>query len=358
MAKFFLFWELSTVVFDNFLDFATRVCGKVCIFTIVIVPYFTVQCFCNQGNIRLDMKTIVKDLTEGMQRLCAVANRVVTANGKVSALERDLLLEDLRHLYDVALRIETNGEIASTAEEQEAVTDHEMLSSTVMATMAAMSVPEPEPERIVELEPEPIIIPEPKLVVETEQAVEPVSESDAELKPIAEPEPKQMPAMEEIENTGNGLLFDEILIEPEPEHELNPEPILEPELEPIPEQVPEPNPEPVKVQASLLDYLKHPQEEQPVQRTLGESLGSQQSAVGSHKVDDLRTVININDKFSFMSELFKNNMRAYNDFIMMLNGIGNREEALAEVAETAKQYQWDENSVAVQTFYKIFDKKF
>ena len=105
-------------------------------------------------------------------------------------------------------------------------------------------------------------------------------------------------------------------------------------------------------------------QEQPATRTLGESLGGGATVEStfertvSRKVDDLRTVININDKFSFMSELFRNNMRAYNDFIMYLNSLSSREEALAYVKQTAEQYKWDENSLAVKAFYKVFDMKF
>ena len=76
------------------------------------------------------------------------------------------------------------------------------------------------------------------------------------------------------------------------------------------------------------------------------------------KVDDLRTVININDKFSFMQELFGNNMRGYNDFIMHLNSLTSREEALAHVREVAAQYKWNEDSPVVRAFYRVFDKKF
>lgn len=105
----------------------------------------------------------------------------------------------------------------------------------------------------------------------------------------------------------------------------------------------------------MLDYLT-----QPTGRTLGETLGDSHPIQNSleRKVDDLRTVININDKFSFMSELFKGNMKAYNDFIMHLNALTSRDEAMAHVHEVAAQYKWDEASPAVQTFYKIFDKKF
>ncbi len=153
--------------------------------------------------------------------------------------------------------------------------------------------------------------------------------------------------MEDLEHNDNALLFDEIIIEPEkpepPKAVVTPEPPKEPEVQ-----------KPAG-QASLLDYLK-----QPTTRTLGETLAAAhplQQAL-EKKVDDLRTVININDKFSFMSELFKGNMKAYNDFIMRLNATAQRDEALAHVHDIAAQYKWDEESAAVRAFYKIFDKKF
>ena len=307
------------------------------------------------------MKNSVKELTEGMQRLCATANRIVAHPEAVSRIEQDLLLEDLRRLYDTALRLETvaeSGEVKD-GEDMKVVSpaslsndpDAEILTSTVMATMAAMSVPEP----ALEPEPEPEPVPEiPETPAAPEPSVEPV------------PEPVELPKMEELESNGNSLLFDEVIIEPEAPETLEtpetqevpeaPDIPVEPASEPVPEPVPEPAPEPdpapkhAGTQASLLDFLSHPVEEKPSVRTLGESLGS--------KVVDLRTVININDKFSFMSDLFHNNMKAYNDFILRLNAIDNRDEALLCVNEVSAQYKWDENSAAVQSFYKVFDKKF
>ena len=286
------------------------------------------------------MKNTIKELTEGMQRLCAVANRVVASEG-ASRIEVDLLLEDLRRLYDVALRMGDSAQPPAVsvpvAEEETRLPDEELLSSTVMATMAAMAVPEkPEAE-----------------------------EKPAVLEAPAIPEAPQ-PRMEDLEANGNSLLFDEVIVEPVAVAEPEPEPVPAPVSEPAPAPVSEP--EPVAApggQASLLDYLKRPVEEQPTVRTLGDTLGEQsplggqQSAVGSQqKVSDLRTVININDKFSFMSELFHNNMKAYNDFILRLNAIDNRDEALLAVNEMSAQYRWDEASLAVKAFYTVFDKKF
>ena len=319
------------------------------------------------------MKNSVKELTEGMQRLCATANRIVAHPEAVSRIEQDLLLEDLRRLYDTALRLETVAEPGEVkdGEDMKVVSpaslsndpDAEILTSTVMATMAAMSVPEPAlepesaPEPAPEPEPETPDIPEPPEILDSPEAPsEPA------------PEPVELPKMEELESNGNSLLFDEVIIEPEshvtpetpeapetpeiPDNPDDPEIPVEPVPEPAPEPTPEPEPAPkhAGTQASLLDYLSHPVEEKPSVRTLGESLGN--------KVADLRTVININDKFSFMSDLFHNNMKAYNDFILRLNAIDNRDEALLCVNEVSAQYKWDENSAAVQSFYKVFDKKF
>ncbi len=121
-----------------------------------------------------------------------------------------------------------------------------------------------------------------------------------------------------------------------------------------------------KGQESLFDYLKSNTDEEPRVRTLADALNKHgrnvedqlETRVNAKKVDDLRTIININDKFSFMSELFHNNMKAYNDFILRLNNYSSREEALAYVSEVAAQYMWHENSLVVKSFYKIFDRKF
>ena len=319
------------------------------------------------------MKNSLKELTEGMQRLCAVANRIVAADGKASRLEVDLLMDDLRRLYDVALGMQADGSWPAggnrtAALDDAPMPDHEILSSTVMATMAALQhepqpvevpaaapVAQPEPvaaEPAPEPEPEPVVEPEPAPEPEPEPVVEPEPEPVVEPEPAPEPEPVSMAAFE----AEGGLLFDEVVLPAEPVVEPQAAPAPEPKAEPAEAPKAEPRKEP-----SLLDYLSHPVGEQPGVRTLGESLGSNQATGLSgmtRKVDDLRTVININDKFSFMSELFKNNMRAYNEFIMQLNGIGSRQEALAVVADVAEQYQWDKDSAVVAAFYKVFDKKF
>ena len=302
------------------------------------------------------MKNIVKELTEGMQRLCDVANRIVAANGDVSSIERDLLLDDLRRLYDVALQIETKTSEAETKWRGATVgmPEADNREQVLVATRAALSVEVPMPEHE---------------VTKVEAAVPPVVVPVPEPVPAPAPEPERQPSMEELEDNGNSLLFDEVIIEPVAEPQPMPEPVVEvapapepepaveepaPEPEPIVE-APAPEPEPVvEVPAPEPEPVKPAPA--PVEHHEAGRTAAEERLV--RKVDDLRTVININDKFSFMSDLFRNNMKAYNDFIMHLNGLTLRDEALAYVAEVAEQYKWDNDSVTVRTFYKIFDKKF
>jgi len=351
------------------------------------------------------MKKRLKELTEGMQRLCAVANRIVSENGPASRIEIDLLLDNLRSLYDIALQL---------ADERGEGNDDELISSTMMATRAAMQADTEVKTAAV-----------PAATIATEQAEEPVKEQ-SEL-PAEEPESVLMEEsavtadetstqqsdaavteaqqhdttriVEEYEAAENGLLFDEIIIEseaqPEPEKAAQPEPEAEPESEIVVEPAAEPEPEvaaetmavteepatakPTQEpeqeatihskaelkeetqrhasmggQASLLDFLK----EAPAARTLGETLGNVGVNPLERKVSDLRTVININDKFSFITDLFHGNMRGYNDFIMQLSETDDRDTAMAMVGRVAEQQHWSDDMPAVKAFYKILEKKF
>ena len=173
--------------------------------------------------------------------------------------------------------------------------------------------------------------------------------AEEELKPIFAPEPAGQepasvvePMMEKIEGNRNDELFAE---KPEPAQK----PVRKKQQE-----------------SSLFDYFKNESLDGTPRRTLADTLNQGgrnieeqlESRVNAKKVDDLRTIININDKFSFMSELFHNNMKAYNDFILRLNSYTSREEALAYVAEVSAQNMWNESSLVVKNFYKVFDRKF
>lgn len=101
-------------------------------------------------------------------------------------------------------------------------------------------------------------------------------------------------------------------------------------------------------------------------RTLGEVLGNQQlnvetrleQQVQAHKIRDLQTAISISDKFKFINDLFHNDMKAYNHFIIKLNDTPDRDSALKILNETGNAFHWDLNSLSVKEFTAIFNRKF
>ena len=145
------------------------------------------------------------------------------------------------------------------------------------------------------------------------------------------------------------------------------------ETTPVAETAPvtEPTPQPADnaTTGSLFELLHQEQNAHnnaPSTRTLADQLSdnkpnveqSLEEKVNAHKVADLRTVISISDKFQFMNDLFHNNMKAYNDFILKLNAASGREAGLEVLSETAAAFNWDKDSLTVKKFQTIFDRKF
>ena len=326
-------------------------------------------------------------LLEGMERLGLIAARIRQNQGPIPQIEIDIILQELRNLYMEALKLEAEeikpaaadpdrmaAEAKRQAEEEAArkAAEAQRKAAEEAARKAAEAKRQAEEEAARkaaeakrqaeeeaarkaaeakrQAEEEARKAAEAKRKAEEEAFRKAAAE---ELKPIFAPEPVEQesapviePMMEKIEGNPNDELFAD---------------------EPAAPAKPAKQTKAKSQESSLFDYFKNSSEEdQPRVRTLADTLNKNsrnveeqlETRVNAKKVDDLRTIININDKFSFMSELFHNNMKAYNDFILRLNSYTSREEALAYVAEVAAQYMWHENSMVVKSFYKVFDRKF
>ena len=362
------------------------------------------------------MNKNVNSLVEGMERLGLIANRIRKNEGQTPQIEIDIILEELRNLYMVALKLESEEakgvvefgmdlsdepERMDSAAEAAAkkVAEEKRLAEEAAARKAA------EEKRLAEEAAARKAAEEKRLAAEAAAkkaaeekrlAEEAAAKKAAEEKRLAEEAAAKKAAEEKrlAEEAAARKAAEEKRLAEETaarkaaeekarkivEEEFHPvfappipakqeAPVMEPQMEKL---AGNPNDElfadgpAAKQQESLLDLFQNEKGEGQPRRTLADTLTKNkqnveerlETRVNAKKVDDLRTVININDKFSFMSELFHNNMKAYNDFILKLNAIADREEALAYVAEVAEAYNWDNNSVVVKGFYKIFDKKF
>ena len=282
-----------------------------------------------------------------VQRLSAVTRRLSDDGSRLQQIDIDLLLQELRTAYGCALMLSAEEAEAQVVTPVAPVVpeiddDEEVMADALMEEMeqADAALPFADMDEPVEPDPQPLT-PEP--------------EPEAEPEPVA-PAPQPVPAPEPEP------------VAPTPKPVPEPEPIV---MEPQP-TVPQPQPvasdpkpeQPAQHQSSLFEYL-HPTatSEEAAGQTLGERLGRGEGALRGEsaqhkKVTDLRTAININDKFSFMKDLFQNNMKAYNDFIIQLNSIDDRATAERRVDEVAELYHWDRSSMTAKTFFSILDRKF
>lgn len=239
---------------------------------------------------------------------------------------------------------------------------------------------------------------------ETELEEAPVAE-EPEAEPIAEPDPE--PQAEP--------LFEPV---PEPEPTPEPEPLFEPITEPEPEPFPEPAPQP---EPDLSDFIARPDDEPTsyvtsltamAQAQAGEQDMSQvavfstampdekvvkqveqrsdiftrlketgqmpaaadQNALkslvdrikGNKTVNDahqpaageLRACIGINEKFLFINELFKGNIKEYGDMLQALDQAQNETEMNEALLPLRQKYTWNEESLAYITLSEIIRKKF
>jgi len=340
----------------------------------------------------MGMSKTVSLLVEGMERLGLIGSRIRQNEGMAPKIETDIILQELRDLYMVALRLEAENSVGSgddvsaakkaaeeaaakkAAEEAAAKKAAEEAAAKKAAEEAAAkkAAEEAAAKKAAEEAAAKKAAEEAAAKKAAEEAAAKKAAEEAAAKKAAEEMPAPIfaeeptvqeeaplpaPEMEEIEGRPNDEIFEELSA---PESKQVPAPETKQASKPESKQAPE---SPKAAGTSLLEFLQvEHAEEQPRVRTIADTFSrptrSVDEQVAPKKVTDLRTVININDKFSFMCELFRNNMKAYNDFILKLNATTSREEALGYMEQEAKAYQWDENSVAVKNFYKIFDRKF
>ena len=326
-------------------------------------------------------------LLEGMERLGLIAARIRQNQGPIPQIEIDIILQELRNLYMEALKLEAEGIKPVAADPDRMAAEAKRQAEEEAARKAAEAKRQAEEEaarKAAEAKRQAEEEAARKAAEAKRQAEEEAARKAAEAKRQAEEEARKAAEAKRKaeEEAFRKAAAEELkpIFAPEPV-EQEAAPVIEPMMEKI-----EGNPndelfadepaapaKPAKQtkaksqESSLFDYFKNSSEEdQPRVRTLADTLNKNnrnveeqlETRVNAKKVDDLRTIININDKFSFMSELFHNNMKAYNDFILRLNSYTSREEALAYVAEVAAQYMWHENSMVVKSFYKVFDRKF
>jgi len=388
-----------------------------CLFAFYIVSLQIVLCrvfwrkvfIFNEINKCIAMNKSENSLVVGLERLALIASRIRKNEGAVPQIEIDIILEELRNLYMVALKIEKDNpqEVKPDVLELDLSAAREMAEEEQRLAEEAAAKRAAEEQRLAEEAAAKRAAEEQRLAAEAAAkraaeekrlaeeaaakkaaeekrlAAEAAAKRAAEEQRLAEEAAAKRAAEEkrlaeeaaakraaEEKRKAAALAAEELKPVFAPDETAKaPEPVIEPQMERLEgnpnDELFADEPASAKREASLFDYISKESGSRG-KRTLADTLNHpahnvEEQLAGSvraKKVDDLRTIININDKFSFMSELFHNNMKAYNDFILRLNATAERAEALGYVKAVAEEYKWDEGSVVVKSFYKIFDRKF
>ena len=330
----------------------------------------------------------------GLKRIDERLSRVTTiikgwnGNKNVPRIERDLALEELRHIYDEILDY-TTEEAEDADEERFFVRSTESNSNVVddfddaldidallgigeeneseenADNEVAEEIVEEVAEEVVEETIEEVAEPE---VVEREPQPEEVSAPVQEPEPQVAPEPQPE---EEVAQSASGALFnlDDIPVRAKSGRKMvhlyddgyTPR-VAAPKSEareesPIVAEVVAPKPEPQPVMATTA-------EEQP--QRLGDVLGggvttladvmaaSDEPTTPFNRVEELRKAIGLNDKFLMIRDLFDGDAERYEATIDTLDEFEDLDECMIYIVEN---FRWNPDSEAAKLIVSLLERK-
>jgi hypothetical protein len=333
----------------------------------------------------------------GLKRIDERLSRVTTiikgwnGNKNVPRIERDLALEELRHIYDEILDYTTEGAedtdeerffVRSTESNSDVVDDFDdALDIDALLGIGEENEPEEVSENAVNEVAEEIVEEVAEEVVEEtiEEVAEPeVVEREPQPEevsaPVQEPEPQVAPEPqpeEEVAQSASGALFnlDDIPVRAKGGRKMvhlyddgyTPRvaaPKSEPREEsPIVAEVVAPKPEPQPVVATTA-------EEQP--QRLGDVLGggvttladvmaaSDEPTTPFNRVEELRKAIGLNDKFLMIRDLFDGDAERYEATIDTLDEFEDLDECMIYIVEN---FRWNPDSEAAKLIVSLLERK-
>ena len=272
----------------------------------------------------MDKTSVLNEIKAELEGLLHQTQKMAEETRPLHPLDKDLLLAKTRRLYEKIMALEKTG----IPENQPVPAPHTPAEETPVFQNGENKQPEQNPAA----------------------TASPVT-SEKIQQPI--PEEKTVP--------------EEKIMEPEN---------LSPEGEPITEEKPAAQPENGKTVLSIKEKQKEPEKPapQPVETTLDLFSSSPQQSIGevlkpSEKqalaetlqtapLKDIREAIGINDKFTFVNDLFNGDLERYNKVMDELNGFSGLSGAQTYLAELQVQYQWDEESPAYRKLALLLERKF
>ena len=271
------------------------------------------------NNFQQKLLSLSENMTKACQRVCK--------SEVVSELEVDVLRQKMREMYDFLLTSDYQETIVATPIEQEPILEIEPKIEQEIIIEET-----PKVEEIVEEKKEEIVVEE-----KVEEVVLQVEEEKEEEKE------------ETVEIAELEMVFEEPKVVVE-------EPKVEVE-EPVAPKT-----------SSVLDYLhnnimkdnepKQAKKEEYTTLDLFKSQPSIADAFENKNRSDLRTAIGVSEKFMFINDLFSGDLKAYTNFINMLNDATSVELSMTVIEENRIKRKWIKESMAYTTLENLVQKRF
>lgn len=261
----------------------------------------------------MEKDKLLRNIELQVEFIQAHVRRIRKSNGKIHALDRDMLLNKTRDLYEKLLQLDEVEETKTTETTIE-----------LPETMPAAGIPEKADskkniggEKLIREEPQAESIPRQEIPEEPPHKTEtgPVDKTEEET--------------ETREAGATGEMKEDIHREEKYE----------------------------KQEPSAFDLFSSTQE------TIADKLGQKEEStiadkMSRHPVNDLRQIIGINEKFLFINELFKGDMSRYNKVIDDLNHIENAEGVRRYFIELKVASQWPDDLEAFVKLQELVNRKF
>jgi hypothetical protein len=237
---------------------------------------------------------ITMSIKEELNAISRLYDATLSNNG-ISAIEKDLLLEKLRGIYDRILELPDSS---SKADEQ--------VKSAVNVDRESDVIQHKQPE---------------ELIVDVDNTVE-ARNTEPEIKTGVSPTRAQKFSATQSDSL-TGTLFDDPA-ETTSEKNNDARPV-----------------------ASVHEIIANNTEDKNVTEKITKT-----------PVADLKKSIGINEKFSFINELYNGNLQEYNESINEFNNADSLEAALSIFANCAENLKWEKNNDACLALMKLLERRF
>ncbi|MDO9254046.1 MAG: hypothetical protein Q7U54_00935 [Bacteroidales bacterium] len=264
----------------------------------------------------MDLNRLTRDADDLIRKVVSRYNQLYVPTGTISQLELDLMLDDLRKLYDTFKNIgQINLAMQETQNKPEVRVNTAVPSDSQQVASHSHSdkqFPSPEPAKTPpQTEPEPVAEALPEYITEPEYKSEPEAEIvlQKEIKEefIAEPEIEAEPVYKNPVQDKSEITYTE---KTDLDIAGNNNPVIS-------ETAP----------SMLADKFNTGNKSLSETIALSQTQGNTGSRVLFQPIADLTTGIGLNDKFSFISDLFANNVTQFDEAIHRINKAVNLDEA-------------------------------